>query len=109
MTIHVVEQPVFKAVQAILKAKFARPVSHRDTFPNTPARSELLRREVTLVGDLLIDALRLECEFGKSNLTTAEDEALSQWRTCRADVERLARDYASTVARWREAVQEEYN
>jgi len=71
-----------------------------------PTRLEFLWREMTGAGDLLIEALRLEQEFGEVDLTQVEDDVLERWRLNRRAVERLAGYYASALSQWREALLE---
>lgn len=101
MVIQVAEQPVLKAVQAVLKSSFALRAFHRNKPPGSQPRSELLRRKMLDIGDLLTDALRLEHDL-------SENEGLVQWRACRTMVDHMAQDYASAVAAWREAVEEDF-
>jgi len=107
VTIQIAQQPVVKALQAVLRAAFLLPGSCGDRVATPPHRSELLRREMAFAGDLLINALGLEREFNSIDLAQADDEALEGWRAYRAAVDLMARDYASAVARWREAVLED--
>ena|SRR5579863_3069575 len=99
MTIQSAGQPVFKAVQAKLKVSFVAPASHKSRKPQP--RSELLRRKMIGIGDLLTDALRLEWDF-------TENEGLEQWRTYRMMVDHMAEEYASAVSAWRDAVEEDF-
>jgi hypothetical protein len=101
MRIQVADQQVLKAVQSVLRATFGLPKILRDRSPKPQPRSELLHLKMLHIGDLLIDALRLERDL-------SEDEGLAQWRACRAVVDHLVQDYASALAAWSEAVEEDF-
>lgn len=101
MRIQVADQQVLKAVQSVLRATFALPKILRDRSPKTQPRSELLHLKLLQTGDLLIDALRLERDL-------SEDEGLERWRACREMVDHLAQDYASALAAWQEALEEDF-
>jgi len=62
---------------------------------------------MTSAGDLLINEFRLEQEFSKIDLSKADDDVLEEWRLHRKTVECMAKDYASAVSRWREALEAE--
>jgi hypothetical protein len=96
--IQVAGQPVLQAVQTALKAGF---ILRRDRCPKAQPRSELLRRKMLHTRDLLLDALRLEQDL-------SEGGGLEQWRACCTMVDNMAQDYASAVAAWCEAVEEDF-
>ena len=94
------------AGQSLLKALIGAFVN-RSRRAQHGTRIEVLWREMTAAGDLLIDALRLEQEFSKSDFTEVEGDVLKRLRLHRNTVECIAEDYASAVSKWREALQGE--
>src|SRR5579863_7717409 len=58
-----------------------------------PATTQITPNELLEVGDLLLDALRLECEFATFDTNRASAKELAEFRMCRRAVEQLAEDY----------------
>src|SRR6185436_225613 len=57
--------------------------------------------ELITAGERLIDALRLERNFNKIDLTEeTEDGMLETWRLQRAEADGIAADYALAVSDW---------
>jgi hypothetical protein len=92
-------------VQSVIRTVlgFYRRGTSRDTKAQS-FRGNILQQQLTYIGDLLLDALRLQRELGRIDLNQAAPENLEAWRECRATVEQLTIDYASLVGKWREAI-----
>src|SRR5579872_1306495 len=97
------EQSVLSSLQSVFRAMLRLPP------PEGASANALLLEELWLEmvssGDRLVDALQMERDFRAMD---ARDEVvLEQWRQYRSAVEHLAEQYATTMARWREAVEED--
>jgi hypothetical protein len=103
MTMQLSDQPVLRAVQSIPQVIIGATVDTNRPAQNR-TRLEVFWRDMTAAGDLLIDALRLEQEFSKIDLTEADDDVLERWRLHRKTVKCRVEDYASAVSDWREAL-----
>jgi hypothetical protein len=64
-------------------------------------RREMRCKEVNAIGELLLDAIRLQRYFKREYSRRPEEELLRQWKTCRKVVAGLVQDYAIAVARYR--------
>jgi len=99
MTLPLSHQPVLRAaVQSVLNGMLGAPVD-TNTGTQDGNRLGVLYQEMTAAGDRLGDALRLEQEFNKIDLTQLE-----RWRLHRQTVECMAQKYASAVSNWRDAL-----
>lgn len=67
-------------------------------------KHELLSREVTRTGNLLLDALALERELRQLYERKPSGEGLRKWRNFRRALDFLVEDYVRAVARYRRTV-----
>jgi len=104
MVLHVSNQPVPTDVQASLKSECASLDRTQGT------QYELSRlvalQQLVLAGERLIEALRLEREVGQ-NPMQPDQRSLNRLRACRDSVERFAREYRWSLAKWQETVSDE--
>ena len=77
--------------------------------PHKPAEScaSLRHRQLVYIGDLLLDAMRLEQELGKIDLSRVTSEEIARWKACRDTIDQLVEDYVATIESWRAAVVDE--
>ncbi|SPE26087.1 hypothetical protein SBA6_1010017 [Candidatus Sulfopaludibacter sp. SbA6] len=103
MTLQLSGQPVLRAVQSILQIMIGAPA---DTSRRAQhgTRLEIVYRDLTAAGDVLIDALLREQEFSRIDFTQAEEDVLERWRLHRKTVESMAENYASTLSNWRQTL-----
>lgn len=106
MTLQIADQPILGAVQVALKTLLGVAESINGQAKNA-SRSEALFQEMTSAGDLLLDALRLEHEYGKMAALSAEDGAVSRWKASRSNVEQMAANYADAVTNWRRSLDQD--
>lgn len=113
MTAHSTDYPASKTMQSLIRVMLGVHLRHRPTAAKTRPSAEpslqiaRLHHELAEVGDLLVDAIRLETGYEEIDLSRAGAEELQQLRHCRRTVERLTEDYISIVSRWREAIDRE--
>lgn len=69
---------------------------------------EIWRREMLATGNLLLDALELERYLKVRYLRKPEDDLLAQWEHCRRTVNRLAKDYAVAIGRYRTGIRSRF-
>lgn len=69
---------------------------------------EIWRVEMLATGNLLLDALELERYLKVRYLRKPADDLLAQWKRCRRTVNRLARDYAVAIARYRTGIRNRF-
>ena len=69
---------------------------------------EVWRVEMLATGNLLLDALELERYLKVRYLRKPADELFAQWKACRRAVNRLAKDYALAIARYRLAIRSRF-
>lgn len=69
---------------------------------------ETLRRNLISTFNLFADSVALERHRGWAYARRPAEETLRQWNFCRRTVERLGKDYASSVAQYRKAVRDSF-
>lgn len=69
---------------------------------------EIWRVEMLATGNLLLDALELERYLKVRYLRKPEDDLLAQWEHCRRTVNRLAKDYAVAIGRYRTGIRSRF-
>jgi hypothetical protein len=106
MTADLAEQNVLRTIQSITRTMMGlQPLPLPARRVREAAAVKQIRIRLLEVGDLFLDALRLEGEFAGIDLSEAPEEELERWRECRTCVERLAEDYLSLIAEWRGAME----
>jgi hypothetical protein len=105
-------QSLFRAMVEVAIPATRGPVCSKAHVRPTVARSgDAARSELTRVGNLLLDALRLEQEysdyFADFDNSRPHEKQLEQWRECRRIVEQLTEDYVSIISRWRAEIEHE--
>jgi len=109
MAVLLANEPILRTMQSAVREILGLQLSpSRKRLLSNDCDTEYVYIQLAAAGDLLLDALRLEKELSKLDLSRAGDEELEQFRERRTAVEQLAADYISLVAGWREALQESW-
>jgi hypothetical protein len=108
MTNHVLSQPALSGMQSVIQALLgleAAAYSKKTRRWRDAGRTEVLFKQLTATGDLLLDVLRYEQESAAINLTEANIAELEQWKECRRTADRLVGEYVAVIGDWRRAVE----
>jgi len=84
--------------------------NHRTLFRSNQHRiqREALNRDLIATFNLIADAVALERHCGSVYARRPCKETLRQWNLCRRTVERLGKDYAHSMARYRNVVRDSF-
>lgn len=106
-------QSLFRAmVKLAMPGAISRPSSRALATPTRARSEDTACSELTRVGNLLLDALRLEQEYSDYFADFGDDispheKQLEQWRECRRMVELLTEDYVAIISKWRGEIERE--